>query len=208
MGPLCFVSKQNMVKKDDRGTIQYAGLTFRVRVSRVRYSRIQFGEEGPQLILPRGMDPLVVLEQKRAWIIKTRDRLSEKRETAKTLPLSDRSEGELRELVAHLVSKYSRPLAVGAAVVKFRKMRRRWGSCRSDGVITLNRQLRFLPDYLIAYIVFHELLHLRLRRHDSVFKQRMAKQFPETRQWDGELESYGHRLLYRSSPPNPGPGSV
>ena len=197
-----------MVKTGDRDTIQYAGLTFRVRVRRVRYSRIQFGEEGPLLVLPRGMNPLVVLEKKRAWIIKTRDRLSVQRETAKGLPLSDRGEEEWRALVTRLVSDYSQPLAVGPAVVKFRKMRRRWGNCRSDGVITLNRQLRFLPDYLVAYIVFHELLHLRLRRHDSVFKQRMVKQFPEARQWDGELELYAYRLLYGSSSLDSGPGSI
>jgi predicted metal-dependent hydrolase len=99
-----------------------------------------------------------------------------------------------------LVSEYSRILAVAPVAVKYRKMSRRWGSCRSDGVITLNRRLCFLPDRLVAYVVFHELLHLRLRRHDVRFKQRMRDHFPDAAARDAELEIYGYRLLYRSSP--------
>lgn len=189
-----------MAKKDNCGTVEYAGLRFRVVVRRVRHSRIQFGEEGPVLVLPPGTNPLAVLERKRSWILKTRDRLSERLAAAGRLSLFNRSWEELRELVAGFVSEYSRILAVAPGEIKYRKMSRRWGSCRSDGVITLNRRLCYLPERLVAYVVFHELLHLRLRRHDARFRQMMRDQFSDARARDAELEIYGYRILYRSSP--------
>ena len=79
--------------------------------------------------------------------------------------------------------------------IKFRKMKRRWGSCRSDGIITFNSFLQFVPEHLIAYIIFHELAHLIVKGHNRKFKAIIAREFPNYRQLDKELNLYGLKLL-------------
>ena len=64
-------------RKTAEQSIAYAGLRFRVRVRPVRYSRIQFGDKGPVLTVPPGVDPMDMLMKKQRWVEKTRDRLRE-----------------------------------------------------------------------------------------------------------------------------------
>ncbi|MCK5221920.1 MAG: M48 family metallopeptidase, partial [Candidatus Aminicenantes bacterium] len=75
--------------------------------------------------------------------------------------------------------------------IKYRKMRRMWGNCRSNGVITLNSRLIKLPENVISYILFHELLHLDERGGHSIrFKRRMKKKFSDHKKIEMDLKSY------------------
>jgi predicted metal-dependent hydrolase len=95
----------------------------------------------------------------------------------------------------NLTVPFFRQLNVKISQVKFRKMKRRWGSCRTDGIITLNVFLQFVPEHLIAYIVYHELAHLIVKGHNRKFKTIIAREFPNYRQLDKELNLYGLKLL-------------
>jgi hypothetical protein len=53
--------------------------------------------------------------------------------------------------------------------IKFKKMKSRWGSCSSSGIITLNTMLIKIEKELIDYIVVHELAHLTHMNHSKKF---------------------------------------
>jgi hypothetical protein len=74
-------------------------------------------------------------------------------------------------------------------------MKSKWGSCSSIGKISLNTWLQALPDDLVAYVVFHELAHLKVRNHGPAFKALIRAEFPDYRSLDKKLKLYGLKIL-------------
>ncbi len=70
-------------------------------------------------------------------------------------------------------------LAVFPCEVSLSSAKTRWGSCTSAGVIRLNVQLIKLPQYLIDYVVVHELSHLREMNHSAAFWAVVASVCPD-----------------------------
>ncbi|MBN1783836.1 MAG: M48 family metallopeptidase [Alphaproteobacteria bacterium] len=53
--------------------------------------------------------------------------------------------------------------------VQVKAMRSRWGSCGSEGKIALAEQLAFAPDFVMDYVIAHEVAHLQEMNHSSRF---------------------------------------
>jgi hypothetical protein len=175
--------------------MEFEGITFEVVRRRVRYSRVEFKSAGLRVVVPRGIDPLQILEDNRTSILKKYKKLSQQMDTARKIPMIEWTEEEFSGMISRYFKHYSQVLKVKPGKIKFRQMKRRWGSCRSDGTITLNIFLLYAPEHLIAYIIYHELAHLLVRGHNHNFKALIAKEFPHYRQLDKELKLYGLKLL-------------
>lgn len=67
------------------------------------------------------------------------------------------------------VSYYARKMNLDPKEIRFKKMRRRWGSCSSEGVVTFNTMMMQLSYRHIDYIIVHELAHLRHMNHSKEF---------------------------------------
>ncbi len=63
---------------------------------------------------------------------------------------------------SHMINLYPKEL-------KFRKMKRRWGSCSSQGVLTFNTNLLKKEPHFIDEVVVHELVHLKHFNHSQSF---------------------------------------
>jgi predicted metal-dependent hydrolase len=72
-------------------------------------------------------------------------------------------------LFAARVTHYAPLLGVLPQHIKLTTAKTRWGSCTSGGTVRLNLQLIKLPQYLIDYVVVHELAHLREMNHSAAF---------------------------------------
>jgi predicted metal-dependent hydrolase len=65
---------------------------------------------------------------------------------------------------------------------------RRWGSCTpADGSIRLSSRLRGMPDYVVDYVLVHELAHLIEPSHDQRFWALVAR-YPRAERARGFLE--------------------
>ena len=59
--------------------------------------------------------------------------------------------------------------------IKFRKMKRRWGSCSKDKVLTFNTNLIKKDKNFIDEVIVHELTHLVHFNHSKDFYNHMRK---------------------------------
>ena len=66
----------------------------------------------------------------------------------------------------------------------------RWGSCTPvDGTIRISDRVRSLPDYVVDYVLLHELAHLLVPNHGPAFWNLLAA-YPRTERARGFLEGY------------------
>ena len=80
------------------------------------------------------------------------------------------------------------------SAVSVRNQRTRWGSCSSDGGISLNWRLVQTPDFVRDYIIYHELMHLKEMNHSDRFWARVEEVCPEWRQAARWLKRNGSLL--------------
>lgn len=86
------------------------------------------------------------------------------------------------------VAHYAPLMNVKPLDIKLSTARTRWGSCTSNGVIRLNLQLIKLPQYLIDYVVVHELAHLRQMNHSAAFWRVVESACPDYQKLRRELK--------------------
>jgi hypothetical protein len=63
-------------------------------------------------------------------------------------------------------------------------MKTKWASCSKNDNLTINALLKYVPEDLIEYIIFHETAHTRERRHNDAFWKIIHTKFkdPETKE--------------------------
>jgi hypothetical protein len=98
------------------------------------------------------------------------------------------SDGELLERSTRLSATYLDGRAVPASVRWVDTMRTRWGSCTPlDRSIRLSRRLSGMPEYVVDYVLLHELIHLLVPGHGPKFRAELAS-YPQIERAEGFLE--------------------
>ncbi len=90
---------------------------------------------------------------------------------------------ELKKLIPALLGEWQARLGVRVTGWGIKRMKTKWGSCSVDaGRIWLNVELAKKPPQCLEYILVHELVHLRERRHNDRFLALMDEHLPDWRQ--------------------------
>jgi predicted metal-dependent hydrolase len=79
--------------------------------------------------------------------------------------------------------------------ISIRGQRTRWGSCSSRGNLSFNWRLIMAPEYVLRYMVVHEMVHLDMPNHSVRYWRKVRSLCPEAdraRQW---LEANSDRLM-------------
>lgn len=160
----------------------------------VKYPRLEFKTGQLVIIAPRSLkDECAILEKKKDWIARKSKEIEEAKRRAKEKYRkgnSKLSKEELKNFIGGFVAKYAESIGVSPGRVFFRSMKTKWGSCSTRGNLSFNMELRFLPKDLIEYVVYHEIIHLKERRHSSEFWRNIESRFPDKTEKERELMDY------------------
>ena len=113
------------------------------------------------------------------------------REKAREIML-DWYTSHVRDLLSRRLAQYMPTFErMGAEVpeVRYRRMKKRWGSCSNGGVIMLNTELVKAPIHCIDYVILHELCHLLFPNHDRKFFRLLGRLLPDWAKRKERLEN-------------------
>lgn len=100
------------------------------------------------------------------------------------------SEGDLLNRANRLIDIYLPEFTVRPASVNWRTMNERWGSCTTvDRTIRISDRLSGAPDYVLDYLLVHELIHLEIADHGESFRALLSR-FTESERANAFLEGY------------------
>ena len=88
------------------------------------------------------------------------------------------------------VSFFAKKMGLIYNELKFRRMKRRWGSCSNKGRITLNLYLFNTSKELIDYVIVHELSHLVQMNHSKKFHKVVEFYMPQAKELEKKLQAF------------------
>jgi predicted metal-dependent hydrolase len=150
-----------------------------VRSDRRRRTVSAYRQDGRTVVLLPGR--MSKADEER-WVVEMLARLE--RQEARRRPAAD----GLEQRAADLSERYLDGRAVPASVTWSTRQNGRWGSCTPvDGTIRLSSRLQGMPDWVVDYVLVHELAHLLQPGHDAAFWQLVGR-YPKAERARGYLE--------------------
>ncbi|MEU2153941.1 M48 family metallopeptidase [Streptomyces sp. NPDC019396] len=135
--------------------------------------------------------------EEQRWVTVMLDKLAAQ-ESKRTL-----GDAELVERARRLSAQYFGGRAGPASVRWVTNQNTRWGSCTpAEGSIRLSHRLQGMPEYVVDYVLVHELAHLLVPGHGPRF-WKLLEAYPRTERARGYLEGVAAAGRLPSSPADP-----
>lgn len=87
----------------------------------------------------------------------------------------------------NIIEEYAEKKGLKPGKVAIRQQKTKWGSCSGRKNISFNLKLVCLPEQIIRYIVLHEMLHLKNKKHTQLFWEEIGKEFPQYKEIEKNL---------------------
>jgi hypothetical protein len=170
-----------------------SSIEYSVDYRNVKHPRLEFKTGTLLLVLPKSYkSEEQVLEKYRNWIQKKQAVIDRALEDAETRSLNkNRTDNELRKLALKLSQSYQKELETCIGKTYFRKMKTKWASLSHNSNLTVNTLVKYMPENLIEYVIFHELVHSKYgRKHNEEFWKAASKKFRDYKERENELLIY------------------
>mgnify|MGYP001043965127 CR=1 FL=1 len=158
----------------------------------VKHPRLEYKTGTLLLILPKGSkNEKQTLQKYQKWIQKKELAIRKALEEAKTKTLNlNRTDKELRSLINTLTQNYQAELNTKINKIYFKKMKTKWASHSKNRNLTVNTLLKYLPQDIIEYIIYHEITHSIERKHNEKFWNIINKKFTDYETKEKDLLTY------------------
>ena len=97
---------------------------------------------------------------------------------------------EAKELLPNRTQELAKMHGFSYQKVTIKNTKTRWGSCSFVNNINLSLHLMRLPDYLIDYVILHELVHTKVKNHSQDFWGMLTEKLSMSKEYDKELKNY------------------
>jgi len=101
-----------------------------------------------------------------------------------------------REVINKKVEIYARRIREQVNKVYIRDQKTKWGSCSSKNNLSFNWRLILGPEYVLEYVVVHEMIHLENKKHNNSFWSRVSDIYPEYKKGYNWLKENSHLLVF------------
>ncbi|MGC9668845.1 M48 family metallopeptidase [Planosporangium sp. 12N6] len=123
--------------------------------------------------------------EEREWVDRMLERLDAREQRSR------RTDAALQTRAERLAARYLGDHPAAARPVSVRwvtNQNGRWGSCTpADGTIRISHRVQEMPDWVVDYVLLHELAHLVVPSHSTGFWALVAR-YPRTERARGYLE--------------------
>ena len=169
----------------------------------VKYPRLEFKTGNLLLVLPKNYkNEVAILEKHKKWLRKKQFIIKTALEEAKKRSLNlNRTNEELKHFVQSVARNFQEEFNFKINNIYFRKMNSKWGSYSSKRNLTINTLLKYLPENLINYVIFHEMAHTWERKHNERFWNIIGKKFKEYQAREKDLLVYWFLVQQMSTNP-------
>ncbi|MDF2847293.1 MAG: family metallopeptidase [Oerskovia sp.] len=169
-----------MAYEAEPGAAKSAETYVEVRRSRRRKSTVSAYRDGDRTIV--SIPARFTRAQEREWVQRMLDRLADKERRRRP------SDDELVARATELSAKYLDGRAHPTSVRWSSNQGRRWGSCTLiDGSIRISTRVQGMPEWVLDYVLLHELAHLLHAGHGPGFWA-LLEAYPRTERAKGFLE--------------------
>jgi len=192
---------KNPIKRKNTDNLS---IFYEVENRNVTYPRLEFKKDKILIVLPKDVkNEKDILTKKHSWITK-KQRIIDK--SIKNLESDYHShfmvlgepsqmkhftESRLKEILKEKLNEfsevYSKSLKVKINGMSIRKQKTKWASCSEKRNLSFNLKLVHLPENLIRYVVYHEMVHIREKKHNRNFWMYIKKEFPNYKKMENLL---------------------
>ena len=153
--------KSSLSKLQSGSVVAYKGRNARLRISRTSCKTIQ-------------------IEYRNGFCISVPNQMSDRQvDECLDVELGFWLKDRLKADAVQFAKDFSQKLGLKYKVISVIKTPSLWGSCTKHGTIKLNWHLVAAPKSVLAYVVLHEICHLKHRNHSKEFWTLLASQMPD-----------------------------
>ncbi len=176
--------------------IDYNRINYDVIYRKIKHPRLEFKAGKLIAVLPYGFDVNILLNKYKNWIYSKGSFIKECRKEATFRKLSDRNLEELKTITAEILKNLIEKSGRNIDKVSFRWMKTKWAGLHIrrnsplKASLSVNKKVKYLPDYLVEYILFHEITHLQEKKHNRKFWEIIKSKYDNYKEMERELFIY------------------
>ncbi len=188
----------------------YLGIKYVAEWRNIRYPRLEYSTPVLHLILPFHMkNEKTILERKKTWLLSQQARIDEalrshalcvkkfyilgkpwQKRIMNFETATRQFRAMLRKVVKPKILVFSEELGVKVERIYIKSQKTKWASCSSRRNLSLNLKMLALPEPLIDYLLYHELIHIKEKSHNRNFVRMLRNKFPDFVNLEKELFAY------------------
>lgn len=170
--------------------MELLSIPYRISYRDIKYPRLEFTSGELHCILPLGQKPEYLFHKHKEWILRKKNFINTCLKENNNRKLSTRTYKDFKELIQSLVKRTCKELHLKIKGVYFKQMKTKWASLSPKKNLTINKLMKYLPDALIEYVIFHEISHLKEKRHNDRFWAIISNKFKNYQEMEKQMFIY------------------